>query len=139
MVVRNTDAAALTSKRIVKWEDRDVHQVDYATESAHGPLIAGVVDPLLGTTTVPVNGNCYIAVGVCTVSLGTTALVAAAGDFLVPSADSDKGKCDPFALNGAGSESVQLGTVRNRFAVALASANFNTNVEAEVNPFIKWW
>jgi hypothetical protein len=138
IVARNTDAAALTAKRVVKWEDREKNQVDYSTASTDGPLMAGVVDPKLSST-VPVNANFYVVAGVCTVSLGTSALVAAAGEVLVPSGDSDKGKLDPYAIGAAGAPSLQLQTIAHQCGVALASANFNSDVEADIQPLIKWW
>jgi hypothetical protein len=138
IVCRNTDAAALTAKRVVKWEDANVFQVDYATAANHGPLVAGVVDPLLSAT-VPVNSNFYVVAGICTLSLGTSALVAANGSMLVPSADTDKGKADPRTCSSSGGNSLSIGYLRNQFGFALASANFNANVEAFVSPQMRWW
>jgi len=139
IICRNTDAAALAAKRVVKWEDVNVFQVDYATASGDGPLVAGIVDPLLASATVAVNKDFYVVAGVCTVSLGTSAIVAAAKTVLVVSADTDKGKADAFALAGAGTPSLQLSHFRNKFGVVLASANFNADVEAFVSPMMKWW
>ncbi|MHC4250997.1 MAG: hypothetical protein ACYS9X_17895 [Planctomycetota bacterium] len=138
IVCRNTDAAALTAKRLVKWEDRDVFQVDYTTAANHGPLVAGVVDPLL-TATVPVNANFYVVAGVCTVALGTGASATIIGDYIQPSADADKGKVDPALLSATGGGSLEIGYLRNQCGVALALASFNNNVEVDLQPRIKWW
>jgi hypothetical protein len=142
IVARNTDAAALTGKRLVKWEDRQANKVDYVTTGNNGPLVAGVVDPLLTAavlTTVPVNANFYVVAGVCTVAVGSGGSVLIAGDYIKPSADTDKGKIDAALLSATGGGSLELGSLRNNCGVALASANTNTNVEADIQPTIKWW
>jgi hypothetical protein len=142
IVARNTDAAALTGKRLVKWEDREKNQVDYATAANDGPLVAGVVDPLLTAAvlaTVPVNANFYVVAGVCTVALGTGTSATIIGDYIMPSADTDKGKIDPALLSATGGGSLEIGYLRNQCGVALALASFNNNVEVDMQPRIKWW
>lgn len=138
IVARNTDAAALAGKRIVKWEDRQANQVDYATTPNDGPLVAGVVDPRLSVD-VPVNSNFYVVAGVCTVAVGSGSSVTITGDFILPSSDSDKGKVDAALLSATGGGSLELGLLRNQCGVALASANSNSDVEVEMQPRIKWW
>jgi hypothetical protein len=139
IICRNTDAAALTAKRLVKWEDRDVFQVDYTTTANHGPLVAGVVDPLLGSDTVAVNSDFYVVAGVTTVALGTGASATIVGDYIQPSADTDKGKIDPALLSATGGGSLEIGYLRNQCGVALALVSFNNDVEVDLQPRIKWW
>jgi len=71
-IIKNTDTVALAAKRVVKWEDPELYAADYAVAEADGPVVAGVVDPLLGTDTVPVNGYCFAVVGgIVTAAIGS--------------------------------------------------------------------
>jgi len=84
MVVKNTDAAALSPKRVVKWEDQSAFEVDYATAASNGPMVAGVVDELYTGQTIPVNAAFYIVRrGNINITMGTAATDPAAGGLVV--------------------------------------------------------
>jgi len=92
MIVKNSDAAALTAKRVVKWEDLSAFEVDYATANTQGPMAAGVVDPAL-TTTVPVGAAFYVQrTGPTTMTFGTAATDTAAGSIVVIDDGAAKGE-----------------------------------------------
>jgi hypothetical protein len=94
MVCRNTDAAALAYRRVVKFETNGVYYVDYATAKAQGPIVAGVVDPELGSsTTVPINRDFYVVIGgIVTVDIGSACTTIADDGIVVVDDDADKGK-----------------------------------------------
>ena len=70
-VAKNTDAAAVSGKRMVKWEDPENYECDYAVARSSGPSVAGVVDPKLSST-VPVNAYYYVVTaGIATVAVGS--------------------------------------------------------------------
>ncbi len=129
-IVKNTDAATLARRNLVKWEDASAFEVEKTTAATDGPMVAGVVDPLLGASAaVPVNAHCYIVKGsIVTAAVGTGSAILEAGDLVQPSADSDKGKVDAAILTTAVATAAFL-KLRNAIGVAQASANINTNTE----------
>ncbi len=134
-IVKNTDAATLARRNMVKWEDASAFEVDKTTAATNGPMVAGVVDPLLPSgTTVAVNGNCYIVKGgIVTVAVGTASAVLVAGSLVQPSADSDKAKVDAAIVTASVASAAlvdeELAKLRNAIGVAQASANINTATE----------
>ena len=135
-IVKNTDAAALARRQLVRWEDASAFGVDLTTLKADGPAVAGVVDPLIPSgETVAVNKNCYIVTGgIVTVAVGTGSSVLVAGLGVMPSADSDTGKVDAALVSTAAPASaalalIAIGDMVATFGVAQASANINSDTE----------
>lgn len=83
-IYKNTDAAALAAKRLVKAETPASYEADYCVSKANGIMAVGVVDPLLGSSTVPINAYFFaVTEGVVTVAAGSGTNVAAAGELLI--------------------------------------------------------
>ena len=129
LIVKNTDAAALAAKRVVRYEDLSEHEVDYAVLANDGPMVAGVVDPLLGANTVAVNKHCYIVTGgICTVAVGSGSSVMIA-DHHVMVGDAEVGKVILAIISDTGGGSLEIGYLRDAIGIAQASANADANVE----------
>jgi hypothetical protein len=124
MICRNTDAAAVAYRRIVKWEDASAYQVDYATAPNNGPMVAGVVDNVLGSSnTVPVNKNYYVILGgIVTVATGSGMTAIVAGGLVVVDDDAAKGKVGGTTVSATGGDSVSIGQLRNAIGVAQGAA-----------------
>ena len=83
-VVKNTDAAALKAKRYAKWETPASYEVDYAIAAQDFAMAAGIVDPVLGSATVPINAYCFLVTeGLVTADVGSGTDLAAVGNFLI--------------------------------------------------------
>lgn len=131
-IVKNTDAAALAAKRLVKWEDASAFGVDYTTAQANGVQAAGVVDPVL-TGTVAVNEIFFVVTaGIVTCAVGSESIVTAVGSPMVPSVDGDKGKIITIPAIAA-PMSAEILAGRQVVAVAQAVISASNNVEVLLN------
>jgi hypothetical protein len=111
VIYKNTSAAALAAYRTVKDEDPEKYEVQQSTTAGDGPTIRGVVDPELGSSTVPVNRHFYVVErGICTAVRGTGAIAIATGSLLYPAGGADSaGKLQ--ALTAAVAASAALGAL----------------------------
>jgi hypothetical protein len=131
-IVKNTDAAAVAPKRVVRWETPAVYEVDYASTAAHGLIVAGVSDPLLAAAGAPVNSFFFIVVeGVVTIAVGSGATATVAGKPVKVDDDTAKGRIGGVADIATGSLAAVHNDNRYAFAIAHAAGT------GTVTPFVQ--